>query len=95
MESEHETSEMELSESDNQLKMSATEDSAANDGGSDDIPRGECFAERQGVLKQLGDAVLISTGQPLCVPVTQVGGAYVLYAMLIIIVLCPFNIIVM
>ena len=74
VESEHETSEMETSESDNHLKLSVTEECTNNERSSDTMPL-ESLSERQGELKQYGDLVLINTGQPLYIPVTQVGAA--------------------
>ena len=62
-ESEHETSGMEISEMDHEFH--ADEDRTANVAGD---------SVREGVLKQCGDLVLVATGQPLCIPITQVGG---------------------
>ena len=66
-ESGHEASEMEVSESDNQL-------SGMDDCNIDNQMPPEGLSGREGVLKQYGNHVLIATGQPLCIPITQVSG---------------------
>lgn len=69
VESEHETSGMEISEMDHEPHADDDRRTAnvAGVGGGDGV--------REGVLKQCGDLVLVATGQPLCIPITQVGGA--------------------
>jgi hypothetical protein len=68
VESEHETSGMEISEMD-------SESHAGDDRRTANVVAVGGDSVREGVLKQCGDLVLVATGQPLCIPVTQVGGA--------------------
>lgn len=68
--SEHDTSEMEISESEDPVAGMEEECITENEISLD------CFSGKEGVLKQCGDLVLIATGQPLCIPVTQVGVEY-------------------
>ena len=66
----NEICEMEISKSED--LPSAEDCPTDNDGGGDCVPHEE--GDREGVLKQCGDLVLVNTGLPLCIPVTQVGG---------------------
>ena len=67
---ENEICGMETSKSED---LPSVEDSATdNDRGGDSLPPED--GDREGVLKQCGDLILVNTGLPLCIPVTQVGG---------------------
>ena len=68
MESEHETSRMEIPEMDS--VQSSSEDKDDMRGTTEAAVGGD--GVREGVLKQCGDLVLLATGQPLCIPITQV-----------------------
>ena len=63
----YDTSEMEISESDDQV--AGMEEECIT---KDEIS----FSGKEGVLKQCGDLVLIANGRPLCIPITQVGMQY-------------------
>ena len=71
VESEHETSGMEISEMAN-IQESPLDKYTDDGRTTTDI----ADSVREGVLKQCGDLVLIATGQPLCIPITQVGGEF-------------------
>ena len=70
VELEYETSRMEMdsvqASSEDKDDIRGTTEAAV---GGDDV----CgYGVREGVLKQCGDLVLVATGQPLCIPITQV-----------------------
>lgn len=69
VESEHEISGMEISETDNVQESSDGQCNVDNNR----ITAVDSDSVREGVLKQCGDLVLVATGQPLCIPITQVG----------------------
>ena len=71
MESEQETSGIEISEADNVQKLSETEYHTSGVKNTAGVAV-DSNGVREGVLKQCGDLILIATGQPLCIPVTQV-----------------------
>ena len=75
VESEYETSGMEMdsvqaSSEDRDDIRGTTEVAVCGDGMCGDDVCG--YGVREGVLKQCGDLVLVATGQPLCIPITQV-----------------------
>lgn len=72
VESEHETSGMEISEMDSMQKPSEDKSRAGDDRSRSSEVAVVGEGVREGVLKQCGDLVLVTTGQPLCIPVTQV-----------------------
>ena len=71
---QHEVSGMEISEMDN------VQESSDGQYHTDDVRRTitditvDSDGARRGVLRQCGDLVLVATGRPLCIPITQVGG---------------------
>ena len=70
VESEYETSGMEMdsvqASSEDKDDIRGTTEAAVC---GDDV----CgYGVREGVLKQCGDLVLVATGQPLCIPISQV-----------------------
>ena len=72
VESEHGTSGMEVSEPENLQELSEAESCTNYYERSDaEVPM-DSTSKREGVLKQCRDLVLITTGQPLCIPITQV-----------------------
>lgn len=73
VDSEHEPSGMEISEMDNVQEESSL-DKYTDDGRRTTTEAAD--GVREGVLKQCGDLVLVATGQPLCIPITQVGGEF-------------------
>ena len=78
----NEICEMETSKSED--VPSAEEGNTNNDSAT--VPL-ESSGDREGVLKQCGDLVLVNTGRPLCIPVTQVGGALI-YVMIVVLLSC-------
>ena len=86
VESEHETSGMEISEMDN-VQDSLEDKSHTEEGRRATAVTVDSDGVREGVLKQCGELVLVATGQPLCIPITQVSGEFKYYFYACILVL--------